>query len=101
MRYEHVDNVSLYTYIHIYIHRYSEFAMCYSCIRSSLRLAPNNISDGLAYVKIKCDTGSFVRKLFNTRNYLSKCFGHDLRFTEYTCGVLVGEREGDAVTVIP
>ena len=37
MRYAHVDDVSLHTYIH----RYSEFAICYSCIRGSLRLAPN------------------------------------------------------------
>ena len=41
MRYEHVDDVSLHTYIDTYIHRYSEFAICYSCIRGSLRLAPN------------------------------------------------------------
>ena len=32
----------IHTYIHRYIHRYSEFAICYSCIRGSLRLAPNN-----------------------------------------------------------
>ena len=45
MHYEHVDNVSLYTYIDTYIdtyiHRYNEFAICYSCIRGSLKLAPN------------------------------------------------------------
>ena len=44
MRYEHVDDVSLHTYIHryihTYIHRYSEFAML-SCIWGSLRLALN------------------------------------------------------------
>ena len=44
MRYEHVDDVSLHTYIDTYIHRYSEFAICYSCIRGSLRLAPNYLS---------------------------------------------------------
>ena len=52
MRYEHVDDVSLHTYIHryihtyidTYIHRYSEFAICYSCIQGSLRLALNNYS---------------------------------------------------------
>ena len=31
----------IHTYIHTYIHRYGEFAKCYSCIRGSLRLAPN------------------------------------------------------------
>ena len=45
MRYEHVDDVSLHTYIDTYIHRYSEFAICYSCIRGSLRLAPNYYSN--------------------------------------------------------
>ena len=37
MRYEHMDDVSLLRYIH----RYNEFVMRRSCIRSSLRLAPN------------------------------------------------------------
>ena len=31
----------MHTYIDTYIHRYSEFAICYSCIRGSLRLALN------------------------------------------------------------
>ena len=48
MRYDHVDDVSLHTYIDTYIdtyiHWYSEFAICYSCIRGSLRLAPNYIA---------------------------------------------------------
>ena len=30
-----------YIYIDTYIHRYSEFAICYCCIRGLLRLAPN------------------------------------------------------------
>ena len=39
--YEHMDDVSLHTYIHAYIHRYCEFTICYSCIRGSLRLTLN------------------------------------------------------------